>query len=527
MVNGNRKPVLGIDLGTSTCLAGVWDEQSGQMIMIKPEPHLEQDWMPSVFCLTDESPQPLVGEAAYQMLRDHRYAGGVIRCVKRFMNRPNWRQNSGGRSFTAQDVSAAYLGHLRRAAIRQLHLPDEPLEAVVTVPAYFGNQERRLTYEAAEKADLIPHLLDEPIAAAYGLNLHNAPGRQLALVLDLGGGTLDVTLILAGTSVPQGIYELGRDGDDQLGGDLWDDNLAKLLVFKQDHQRDSEFFDWNNIQLYEPCEKAKRNFSTLPVPSQTVAYIDRTNKRTYYPVVSREEFLHETDYLAEKCVKICERLMSNIPNEEMDFLRKQKGLLSRLFGRAKQPTWKEIDRVYLVGGGSKMRQVIDKMSSAWGRPLEVEQRPQHQIVYGAARIGARVREDKSFFEHMHLRSPHAVGYLYRPKLGGQPTFECMIERNATIPRRTEVEIEVGGGGRNEFEVEIAEERLEMIGRDHETVLKLKKLTTVRISELNSPRESRNRGFFSMYYSADRELKFTAKVGGKEVMLENIYEKAET
>ena len=135
----------------------------------------------------------------------------------------------GDTEYKPSEIAGRYVRKLRLAAERQLGLDEGSIRrAVVAVPASFGGAQIEATLKACENAGLVEvHLIDEPVAAAYSLMLHEAKEPKTVLVADLGGGTFDVTLLRVGKSVGTlGYHELGRDGELLLGGLDWDREIA-------------------------------------------------------------------------------------------------------------------------------------------------------------------------------------------------------------------------------------------------------------------------------------------------------------
>jgi molecular chaperone DnaK len=515
MLAEKKAPILGIDLGTTTSLACI--VQDGNYCIIQPDPKLPSDLLPSMFCLTEQG--PLVGEEARQMLRDHRYWDDVVRCVKRYMKYGDHKRfRSAGREYTPAQVSGMILKYLREAAERQLELrPGTITEAVVTVPAYFGHAERRATVEAGEQHAGFGrvHLLDEPIAAALGLGLDKLPGEQLVMVIDLGGGTLDVTLLHAGRTVADGGFvELGRDGHAELGGVNWDEETARIVIFQHDAQFDPEVFDLNNILLYEPCEIAKIDLCSTNLATERahVLYEDRKLREIFNSWVTRQQFNESTDYLAEACGLVCDRLLESVSPEELKTLRRKRRGWMRILGhrRLERVTWQDIDMVYMVGGGSKVPAVQETIRQRWGRDPLIADKPQHQVAYGAARCagsGGVVRPT--------LRSPHTTGYWYYPEANASPHFHPIVRRNARIPRTEELLCRVGGRG-SKFRVEIVEERIDIELRSRRSETKLVVVEKLEITDLPPRLDNKEELVkFVLDYSSDRDISFTAWVRGKK------------
>ncbi|MFO0952823.1 MAG: Hsp70 family protein [Isosphaeraceae bacterium] len=193
-----RPPILGLDLGTSTCLACVWVD--GKPLFACPDLAYTVDkremlaypgeLMPSAFC--DRDGKPLVGHRALDELRNPRYARNVVRNVKQLMHVDAERTvNVGGREYRPSQIVAQYVNVLVRAAELELELrPRTIREAVVTVPVNFSLKARLATERACKELGCLQQvqLVDEPVAAAYSLRLHERPGRQRVLVVDLGAG---------------------------------------------------------------------------------------------------------------------------------------------------------------------------------------------------------------------------------------------------------------------------------------------------------------------------------------------------
>lgn len=533
-ING-KAPVLGIDLGTVTSMACVLEPGKSEPTVIKPHPEpWKYDWMPSAFCMVGKIPE--VGYPAMQNLRDPRYRQHVVRCVKRFMRYDQSLFPRHDPRFSPIDVSAYILRHLRRMAEQQLGLPEGGItEAVVTVPAYFGQIERRHTREAAAQAgfDLDKvRLLDEPVAAAFGLGLHQLPGERLALVIDLGGGTLDITLLRVGRGVGAcGFQELGRDGYGKLGGIDWDREVAKLAVFQHRDlaQRGPDYLEPDNINLYEVAERAKVQFSLNPKqPEQHIVIVDEYEKdatgrpipRNFDSIVTRDEFIDATYELAELCGQVGDRLLREVSRSDLaDVRRKRQGLarLLPLFPQRplRRVQWTDIDVIYMVGGGSLNREVQAVIARRWGRPVEaltIAHKPQHQVALGAARCASTLSSRDSLFDGTPLRSPHTVGYFYYPEgKHGPRRFHPVIRRNERITEKhgERFNCRVVGDGRA-FSVELAEEQLDPRDDHVEYV----SLTPIRLVDLPPRRlDSDERVFFELHCLNEREMQITAEFRG--------------
>jgi molecular chaperone DnaK (HSP70) len=555
MTRTRRTPVLGIDLGTIKSVAAIHEEGHIEPTIIKPHPELTDytdPWLPSLVCLTDD--EPLVGEPARRYSRNPhaRDRSLLVRCVKLKMEYPTTSYSCAGRSYSPAEISSLILKHLREKAARQL---DRPLsdfqEAVITVPAYFGHTEREETRKAGRLAGFERvQLLDEPIAAAMGLRVHEQlSGEQLILVVDLGGGTLDVTLLLAGTGArDEGMYELSRDGDSRLGGIEWDTKIALYALANSGHARWEErlsdpklrFDDPSNILLFEPCERAKRAFCVeRPRDSLDFEYVDFTDMRAYQVSLTHERFLKITEDLRERCVLVCERLLREVPPSELAKVRPG-NFLHRIWPRRIRPLgWEDIQHIYMVGGGSRVTSVQKEIWSHWRRDGSVPQlsdRPELQIVFGAAYYAAQI--DKYRERPIHSRCPHSIGIWWDRQTatsrfgnaassdgGGNATereFHPIIYKNERTPLSRCIESDVVGEG-SIFRAELVEQRpsplqpgaIDGHPASAQNNSRHIELGTLEIRDIPPPRHKRDHLVtLELCYESDGEMNFHGNYRGK-------------
>src|SRR4249920_1362049 len=214
---------VGIDLGTTNSVVSVLE--AGEPVVI---PNAEGSrTTPSVVAFS-KTGEVLVGEVAKRQAITN--PDRTIRSVKRHMG-TNWSIDIDGKAYNSQEISARILQKLKRDA--EAYLGDSVTQAVVTVPAYFGDAERQATKEAGEIAGLeVLRIINEPTAAALAYGLDKKSDEKIA-VYDLGGGTFDISVLEIG----DGVFEvLATDGDTQLGGDDWDNKLIQWIIneFKSD-----------------------------------------------------------------------------------------------------------------------------------------------------------------------------------------------------------------------------------------------------------------------------------------------------
>jgi len=537
MITSHDAPILGIDLGTTTSLACVLGDhpRDGQNYptMIQTDNVLKTEIMPSLFCLTEDG--PLVGNEARELLRNERYRDYVVSNVKRSMGADAafTFESITGRLVTPTYISGIYLKTLREAAEKQLALGSGAItKAVVTVPANFGHVERGHTVKAAEEYGGFSevHLLDEPIAAAIGLNLHRQRKRQLVLVLDLGGGTLDVTLLLIGKGVGKhGFREMGRGGCAELGGVNWDEEIARFVVKTcdktrgPDFRRDINFFDYTNVDLYEPCEMAKHNLCRdQSLRKVNITYRDKQLGEVVDCGMTRNEFRVYTIHWAKLCAAICNWLLMDIHSEDREYIRRYKRGWLQLFSRKTTPlSWREIDRVFLVGGASKIPAVKEHIAEYWGQEPTVPDRPQHQVAYGAATCAASLESGDGLMSDMQLRSPHTTGYYGMATSDGESEFHPIIRRNKLIPTTARITCPIdasnakGTNPNKPFRVNIVEEQFEYIPFTNKRRKKRQIVERLEIRDLPTVRQAqKDFAEFIVDYPSERELSFKATVRGK-------------
>jgi molecular chaperone DnaK (HSP70) len=465
--------LLGIDLGTSTCLACMI--RDGKPVFIQPDRAFfprgytgqlmnASNIMPSAFARV--AGQNLVGDRALDKLTDPEHAACVMTEIKRHMDEDGVRKfRVGDVEFAPSQIAGTYVQVLRLAAERQLGLEEGSIRGgVVTVPASFGQRQCEATIKACEIGGLVRsqiHLIDEPVAAAYSLRLHERPTLKTVLVGDLGGGTFDVTLLRVGQPIRESGYEeLGRDGELYLGGLDWDRPIAhramralqrrdrldedyvSAILYKTmsgDRARDDEIRAAHN-RIYESAEAAKKAFyrqfpSAGPLPaSKNLAQLSLEAQpirgKGYRPcgvTISADDHLRDTDGLVKRCIAVCERMFRDVSAAERTF-----------YG------WQNVDLVCLAGGGSYMATVRHAFAEAWGKNRDpiISPEPQHAVALGAALAAEEVRHGRRVSHLEKRRYPHAVGIAtYRSTGAGEVReFHPIVPRHAPLPFRTPFEM---------------------------------------------------------------------------------------
>ena len=208
---------VGIDLGTTNSVVSVLE--GGEPVVIANAEGSRTT--PSVVAFAKNG-EVLVGQSAKNQAVTN--VDRTIRSVKRHMGE-DWTVDIDGKKYTPQEISARTLQKLKRDA--EAYLGDEVTEAVITVPAYFEDAQRQATKEAGQIAGLnVLRIVNEPTAAALAYGLDKAEKEETILVFDLGGGTFDVSLLEIGDGV---VEVLATAGDNELGGDDWDNRVVEWL----------------------------------------------------------------------------------------------------------------------------------------------------------------------------------------------------------------------------------------------------------------------------------------------------------
>ncbi len=392
---------VGIDLGTTNSVVSVLE--AGEAVVA---PNAEGSrTTPSVVAFS-KTGEVLVGEVAKRQAITN--PDRTIRSVKRHMG-TNWSIDIDGKAYNAQEISARILQKLKRDA--EAYLGDTVTQAVVTVPAYFGDAERQATKEAGEIAGLeVLRVINEPTAAAlaYGLDKE---GDQTILVFDLGGGTFDVSILDLG----EGVFEVkSTAGNTHLGGDDWDQRVIDWLVseFKNAHGVDLAADKMAVQRLKEAAEKAKIELSSLQETTVNLPFITATSEGPLHLdlTLSRATFQDLTADLLESCRGPFEQAIRDA-------------------GLSKE----DIDRVILVGGSTRMPAVAELVQELTGKGADKGVNPDEAVAVGASLQAGVLKGDVKDILLLDV-TPLSLGIETKGQI-----MTKLIERNTTIPtKRSEV-----------------------------------------------------------------------------------------
>jgi len=392
---------VGIDLGTTNSVVAVLE--AGEPVVI---PNSEgARTTPSVVAFS-KTGEVLVGEVAKRQAITN--PDRTIRSVKRHMG-TNWTIDIDGKAYNSQEISARTLQKLKRDA--EAYLGDSVTQAVITVPAYFGDAERQATKEAGEIAGLeVLRIINEPTAAAlaYGLDKDH---DQTVLVFDLGGGTFDVSILDLG----EGVFEVkSTAGNTHLGGDDWDQRVIDWLAseFKNAHGVDLAADKMAVQRLKEAAEKAKIELSSLQETNVNLPFITATADGPLHLdlTLSRAKFQELTADLLESCRGPFEQAIRDAGMSQSD-----------------------IDRVILVGGSTRMPAVSDLVRELTGKDPDKGVNPDEAVAVGAAAQAGVLKGDVKDILLLDV-TPLSLGIETKGQI-----MTKLIERNTTIPtKRSEV-----------------------------------------------------------------------------------------
>jgi molecular chaperone DnaK len=395
---------VGIDLGTTNSCVSVLE--GGEPSVITNAEGARTT--PSIVAFAKNG-EVLVGEVAKRQSVTN--VERTIRSVKRHMG-TSWNMDIDGKKYTPQEISARILMKLKRDA--ESFLGDTVTDAVITVPAYFNDAQRQATKEAGEIAGLnVLRIVNEPTAAALAYGLDKGDAEQTILVFDLGGGTFDVSLLEIG----DGVVEVkATNGDNNLGGDDWDqslvDSLVKTFAAKTGIDLTKDKMAMQRVR--EAAEKAKIELSSSQQTSINLPYITvdaEKNPLFLDETITRAQFQGMTTDLLERCKKPFQSVLKDAGIPIAD-----------------------IDHVVLVGGSTRMPAVVDLVRDlTGGKEPNKGVNPDEVVAVGAALQAGVLKGEVKDVLLLDV-TPLSLGIETK---GGVMTK--LIERNTTIPtKRSEI-----------------------------------------------------------------------------------------
>ena len=392
--------IIGIDLGTTNSCVAVME---GGKPTVIPNAEGERT-TPSVVAFTKNG-ERLVGKSAKRQAVTN--ADRTISSIKRKMGTSDGPVID-GKKYTPEQISAMILQKLKADA--EAYLGDKVTEAVITVPAYFNDDQRQATKAAGKIAGLdVKRIINEPTAAALAYGLNNEKEQKI-MVYDLGGGTFDVSIIDIGDDV---VEVLATNGDTHLGGDDFDNRIIDWMVseFKAKEGVDLSQDKMAMQRLKEAAENAKKELSNSTTTEINLPFITATadGPKHFDMTLTRAKFEELISDLVEKTAIPVQNAMRDA------------GLTNA-----------DLGKVLLVGGSTRIPCVQEKVRQLTGHEPSKNLNPDECVAIGAAIQGGNLSGDKTNSSDILLLDVTPLT-LSIETLGGIST--PLIERNTTIPTK--------------------------------------------------------------------------------------------
>jgi molecular chaperone DnaK len=388
--------IIGIDLGTTNSCVAVL-EGGEPHVITNPEGNRTT---PSVVAFKPNG-EELVGETAKRQAVTN--VKNTIASIKRKMGTSE-KVNANGKDYTPEEISAKILGKLKSDA--EAYLGEKVTKAVITVPAYFNDSQRQATKNAGKIAGLdVERIINEPTAAALAYGLDKQDKSQTILVYDLGGGTFDVSILELG----DGVFEVkSTSGNNHLGGDDFDKRVSDYLVeeFKKENSVDLSGDAMAMQRIKDAAEKAKKDLSGMATTQISLPFITQKDGNPLHLDMSLTKAKFEA-------------LNKDLFDSTMEPVRKAL--------KDANMSAKDIDKVILVGGSSRIPYIQDLVKKELGQEPNKSVNPDEVVAMGAAIQGGVLTGEVDDIVLLDV-TPLSLGI---ETLGNVMT--TLIPRNTTIP----------------------------------------------------------------------------------------------
>ena len=387
--------IIGIDLGTTNSCVAVL-EGGEPKVITNAEGNRTT---PSVVAFKGD--EELVGEVAKRQAVTN--VKNTISSIKRKMGTSE-KVEAGGKKWTPEEISAKILAKLKKDA--ESYLGEKVTKAVITVPAYFNDAERQATKNAGKIAGLeVERIINEPTAAALAYGLDKQDKLQTILVYDLGGGTFDVSILELG----DGVFEVkSTSGNNRLGGDDFDARVTDYLVseFKKEQGIDLSKDTMAMQRIKDAAEKAKKDLSSMTTTQISLPFIAQNSEGPVHldMTLTKAKF---------------EDLCRDLFDSTLEPVRKAL--------KDANMTAKDINKVILVGGSSRIPYIQELVKKELGQEPNKSVNPDEVVAMGAAIQGGVLTGEVDDIVLLDV-TPLSLGI---ETLGNVMTV--LIPRNTTIP----------------------------------------------------------------------------------------------
>lgn len=391
-----KEIIVGIDLGTTNSVISYLQADGKVKVIPNPE---GTNTTPSVVAFKGNG-EEIVGNAAKRQMITN---PDTVRSAKRHIGtQDKFHINCLNKDFTPQEISAKVLAYMKSYAEKSLGQPVK--KAVITVPAYFNDAQRQATKDAGTIAGLdVVRIINEPTASCLAYGLDNNKSEKV-LVFDLGGGTLDVSIL----DIGDGTFQvLSTNGDTHLGGDDWDNALADWIHAQIQQETGVDLSDKMARQRFlDAAEKAKIELSSSLETTISLPFIGMgaNGPINYEGKITRAKFQDLTRNLLERCKAPMEKAMADA-----------------------KLNYNEIGDILMIGGSIRMPAVQEMVRKVTGHEINLSVNPDEAVSIGAAIQGGVIAGDVKDVVLLDV-TPLTLGI---ETLGGVMT--PLIPRNTTIP----------------------------------------------------------------------------------------------
>ncbi|MFN7564289.1 MAG: Hsp70 family protein [Prosthecobacter sp.] len=398
--------VVGIDLGTTFSLVSYLNNKDVPALC--PDRNDSTRFQtPSVVHIGTNG--AVVGDLCEALIADDPSAK-ICRFAKLGMGKPDPVYTGHNEvSYRPEAISALVLRKMMRDA--EAHLDEEITGAVITIPAHFNEAQRQATVDAGRLADLpVLGLVEEPVAAATFFGIETSRREETIFVFDLGGGTLDATILQAS---PSGLYVLATEGTDNLGGKNFDEVIMDIVreQFEATHRSDirKDLEAMQKLRSFATAAKIEVNGESESV-SKSVILAGKQLKVTF----NRRHFDAGSEGLLEACEEVCERVLKAVALK-----------------------WSDMDHVILTGGSSLLPCVENKVREISKLPHNRIQRkqPHAAVAYGAALLAEQLYGNRDTIAPPLKQSvtTNELGLRVMDPAKKKPVFRVLIEKHVPVP----------------------------------------------------------------------------------------------